>query len=167
MPRRKLTRFKAKRPSDEWIEAYGLLYSKGFVYTHPDKITPLTSQALFANDNPLILDLGSGRGEFTHAQAVKNPHINYVGIDMHLKSLYVSINRVGKSQLDNIKFIMIDILNALQRVESCSVQELFLLFPPPVLKEKYLHKDVMTQRFISEVYRGLKEGGAVPFCNRY
>lgn len=163
MPRRKLTRFKAIRPDDEALQAYGQLYTKGFVYSNPEKVTPITSQAVFKNSKPLILDLGCGRGEFSISQAKEAPNYNVVGIDNHLKSIYASINRAGKTGLKNIKFIQLDIMNALKRVESDSISQIFLLFPPPVLKEKFQYKDVITGPFMTEVGRCLEENGRFHF----
>ena len=36
----------------------------------------------FGNTKPLVLELGCGKGEYTLALAEKNPHINYIGIDI-------------------------------------------------------------------------------------
>lgn len=163
MPRRKLTRFKAKRPSNNLLEKYSHFYSRAFVYHHPEQVTAVTSEALFGDKRPLIIDLGCGRGEFTVAQAALHPNINYVGIDTHAKSLYVCIKRAAAQQLENVKFLRLDNLNALIRMETSSISEAYLLFPPPVLKEKYLHKDVITNSFISEIQRILQPAGKFHF----
>lgn len=126
-------------------------------------MTAIGSEELFGNKRPLILDIGCGRGEFTVEQAKRFPQRNYVGIDTHAKSLYVAINRAAAARVNNLKFIRIDAENGLQRIEDDGLAEIYLLFPPPVLKEKYLHKDVITSQFVASVERTLGEDGRFHF----
>lgn len=163
MPRRKLTRFKAKRPPAPIIQQYALFYSKADLHFQPEAVPAITSNTLFNNEKPLILDLGCGRGEFTVEQAKQHSEINYVGIDTHAKSLYASIKKAATAKLENIKFMRIDIENGFKRVPDQSIQTLYLLFPPPILKEKFLYKDVITERFVREAHRVLQSGGKLHF----
>ena len=50
-----------------------------------NKIHPLSGkwhQEVFHNDNPIVLELGCGKGEYTIALAARNPDSNYIGVDI-------------------------------------------------------------------------------------
>jgi tRNA (guanine-N(7)-)-methyltransferase len=161
--RRKLNRFRVTIPEPQQLERYLIYYSPKLVYHQPETLRPISSLEIFGNRQPLILDLGCGRGEFSIAQAQQCPEKNYVGIDSHLKSLHDAVNQASKQQLANVKFIHSDLRWVLIKVPETSVAEIFCLFPPPVKKKKYIKKDVITPQFIAHIYRILEVGGKFHF----
>lgn len=157
--RRKLNRFRVTIPEPQQLERYLIYYPPKLVYHQPETLRPISSLEIFGNRQPLILDLGCGRGEFSIAQAQQCPEKNYVGVDSHLKSLHDAVNQASKQQLANVKFIHSDLRWVLIKVPETSVAEIFCLFPPPVMKKKYIKKDVITAQFIEHIYRILEVGG--------
>ncbi len=161
--RRKLNRFRVTIPEQAIIDRYMLSYLSRNLYYRPETERPISSSGIFGNEQPLILDLGCGRGEFIIAQAQRFPAINFVGIDSHRKSLYDAVNKLSQQALKNLKFIHADLRWVLGIVPDGSVEEAFLLFPAPLMKKRYIKKDVLTASFIRHIHRILKDGGRFHF----
>ena len=51
---------------------------------------------LFGNDNPIHIEVGSGKGAFITGMAQQNPDINYIGIDIQLSVLSYALDKVIK-----------------------------------------------------------------------
>lgn len=161
--RRKLNRFKLAAPPPEIVKKYILPYPARLLHHCPESLTPIASIEIFGNRQPLILDLGCGRGEFIVSQAQASPHKNFIGVDIHWKSLFDAANKVKAHPLDNVRFIRSDVRWVLQQVPDSSIETIFLLFPPPITRKKYLKREVLTEDLIRQCHRILKTGGLFHF----
>ena len=163
MPRRKFNRFRVEKPAPELLARYLQVYPTEPLARRPQTCRPLSSPELFGNQQPLVLDLGCGRGEFVVAQAQQQPQINFVGVDIHWKSLYASVNRVAQQALPNVKFVRGDLRWLLNVIPSESIYGIYLLFPAPVMKKRYLNRDVLVEQFCHSLERILEPGGRFHF----
>ncbi|HIE45135.1 MAG TPA: tRNA (guanosine(46)-N7)-methyltransferase TrmB, partial [Flavobacteriaceae bacterium] len=59
----------------------------------------------FGNDNPIVLELGCGKGEYTVALAKKNPSINYIGVDIKGARFWRGAKTAIEENLDNVAFL--------------------------------------------------------------
>jgi tRNA (guanine-N7-)-methyltransferase len=163
MPRRKLDRFSVDPPSDEALRRYYRSYDGAILYRQPATLPDVTSRSLFDNEQPLVLDLGCGRGEFLLAQAQCHPQYNYVGLDWQRKYLYDAINHADRLDLPNVLFLRADLRQTISKVPAEAASALFLLFPPPVMKHKHQRKDLLKEAFVVELVRILIPGGTLTF----
>ncbi len=62
---------------------------------------------LFENDNPIYIEIGMGFGKFIYENALKNPNINYIGIERFDKVIARAIKKIDK-RLDNLYIIRMD-----------------------------------------------------------
>jgi tRNA (guanine-N7-)-methyltransferase len=164
MTRRKFNRFRVKPPEAAAFEQYCLIYPPKTLHFAPQTLPTINAETLFQNQNPLVIDLGCGRGEFVVAQAIEHPTCNFVGIDCHRKSIYAAVNRAQEQQVSNIRFILSDLRWVLQKVATASVQTIYLLFPAPVMKKKDRQRDVLTVALIEQLARMLRPGGHFHFA---
>jgi tRNA (guanine-N7-)-methyltransferase len=58
----------------------------------------------FHNDNPIILELGCGRGEYTVALAERNPDKNYIGIDIKGARMWRGAKTATERGMENVGF---------------------------------------------------------------
>ena len=67
----------------------------------------------FKNENPIILELGCGKGEYTVELAEKNPHQNYIGVDIKGARMHVGAKQAIAKNLKNVAFLRtnIEIIN--------------------------------------------------------
>ena len=66
---------------------------------------------LFNNNNPIHLEIGTGKGDFLISMAEKHPDINFIGIEKYDSVLIRAIEKVNLKSLDNIFFIREDAEN--------------------------------------------------------
>src|SRR5712691_1466510 len=87
---------------------------------------------LFGNRNPLVLEIGSGKGRFLIASALEHPEINYLGIEKSLHYHRVIHSRALKRGLNNVRLINHDAFLVLQKmIPDASVAEVHMYFPDP------------------------------------
>jgi tRNA (guanine-N7-)-methyltransferase len=163
MPRRVLDRFPVRQPSEEALQRYYRSYDGATLYHAPASLPEITSTSLFGKVLPLALDLGCGRGEFLIGQARQHPERNYVGLDQHRKYLYDAVSHAEPLDLDNLLFLRADLRQVLVKVPTESIAAIYLLFPSPVVKPKYLRKDILTPQFVAILASILVPGGTLTF----
>jgi tRNA (guanine-N7-)-methyltransferase len=113
----------------------------------------------FRNSNPLILELGCGKGEYTIGLAEKNPGCNYIGIDIKGARLWRACKTVMEKKLSNIAFIRthVDHLNSLFGEEE--VSGLWITFPDP--QPKKTRKRLTSPLFIERYRKIMKNDGII------
>ena len=117
------------------------------------------AQAFFKNSNPLILELGCGKGEYTVELAAKNPHINYIGVDIKGARLWRGAKLALQQGLKNVAFLRTNIELITQFFGENEVSEIWLTFPDPQMRK---HRKRLTSTVFLNKYRNfLKEGGIV------
>lgn len=90
----------------------------------------------FKNDNPLVLELGCGKGEYTVHLAKQNPEINYIGIDIKGARFWRGAKTALEERLENIGFVRTQIELITHCFAPNEVDEIWITFPDPQLKYK-------------------------------
>lgn len=163
MPRLKLKRFRVKPPTPEALATYYRNHEGRDLYHHAGELPPISAPELFGVDVPLVFDLGCGRGEFVVGQAAQRPDEYFVGMDWHVKSAWDAVNRAARAGLDNVRIIRADFRLALRLVPDDAASELYVLFPPPVLKPSKGGQDPLRDNVIPALHRVLRPGGYFHF----
>ncbi|MCF6180552.1 tRNA (guanosine(46)-N7)-methyltransferase TrmB [Lutibacter sp.] len=117
--------------------------------------------SFFKNDNPIILELGCGKGEYTIALARKNPNINYIGIDIKGARFWRGAKTALEENLTNVCFLrtqieLIDLLFA-----ENEVSEIWITFPDPQIKYKRTKHRLTNSDFLKKYHTILKPEGVV------
>lgn len=115
----------------------------------------------FGNQNPIVLELACGKGDYTLALARKNPHINYIGMDIKGERLWKAAKIAQADGLKNLMFIRgyIDhIENIFARNE---VDYIWITFPDPFLKSRKTKKRLTSHFFLQKYIKVLKDGGVI------
>jgi tRNA (guanine-N7-)-methyltransferase len=88
-------------------------------------------EAFFINNNPIVIELGCGKGEYTVGLATKYPEKNFIGIDLKGARLWRGCKLVTVQKLKNVAFIRtrIDQLEKLFGIQE--VAEIWITFPDP------------------------------------
>lgn len=108
------------------------------------------SQAFFGNSNPVILELGCGKGEYTVKLAMHYPEFNFVGIDIKGSRMWDGATQAKKLGLSNVGFLRTNIENIRLFFAEGEVSEIWLTFPDPQMKK--VRKRLTATNFI-ENYR--------------
>jgi len=89
--------------------------------------------SFFKNNNPIILELGCGKGEYTIGLAKANPSNNYIGIDIKGARLWRGLKNAREENLGNVAFIRSRVELIEYFFEKDEVSEIWITFPDPQL----------------------------------
>ena len=115
----------------------------------------------FRNNNPIVVELGCGKGEYTVNLAKLNPSVNYIGIDIKGARFWRGAKTANEENLDNVVFLrtQIELINHV--FGNDEVSEIWLTFPDPQIKYQR-RKHRLTNPIFLEIYKNiLKSDGIV------
>ena len=101
----------------------------------------------FENDNPIVLELGCGKGEYTVNLAKKYPNKNFIGIDIKGARLWRGCKTSNEDKMTNVAFLRTRIQLIEQFFAQNEVSEIWITFPDPQLKKP--NKRLTCERFLS------------------
>ncbi|MFU8859532.1 MAG: tRNA (guanosine(46)-N7)-methyltransferase TrmB [Cyclonatronaceae bacterium] len=113
----------------------------------------------FGNDNPIVLELACGKGEYTRELAKRNPNRNYIGIDRKGDRIWKGAVASLENELDNVRFLRIHIDHITGYFAPSEVDEIWITFPDPQLKKD--RKRLTSPMFIDRYRRIMKPGGII------
>ena len=149
MSRRKLHRFKHN------IEAYNVIEAGKPSYTEIKD----NWDKHFGNDNPLVLELACGKGEYTVGLAENIPDKNFIGIDIKGDRIARGSKRAQDKQLNNAAFLRTSIQYLEEFFTEKEVSEIWLIHPDPQASEKQERKRLTNQHFLNIYKKYLKKDG--------
>ncbi len=112
----------------------------------------------FKNDNPIVLELGCGRGEYTVALARRFPEKNFIGVDIKGARMWTGATEAKAEGLVNVGFLRTNIEIIDRLFAQGEVSEIWLTFPDPQMK-KYTKR--LTSSLFLARYRNILSGDAV------
>lgn len=118
---------------------------------------------VFGNDNPIHVEVGSGKGRFVTGMAAQNPDINYIGIDIQLSVLSYALDKVLESGLPNIKLLRVDGSSLTNYFDSGEVDLLYLNFSDPWPKTRHEKRRLTYRNFLETFEQILPENGEIHF----
>lgn len=117
------------------------------------------NSGFFKNNNPLILELGCGKGEYTVELAQRFPEINFIGVDIKGARLWKGAKMALESGLKNVGFLRTNIEIADRFFGKNEVDEIWLTFPDPQMKKT--RKRLTSTGFLNLYQKILKPGGLI------
>ncbi len=108
------------------------------------------NQEFFKNDNPIVLELGCGRGEYAVGLARKFPNKNFIGIDIKGARMWAGAKESHMDEILNVAFLRTDIELINHFFAHGEVAEIWITFPDPQMKK--VRKRLTSTRFM-ELYR--------------
>jgi len=115
----------------------------------------------FGNENPIVLELGCGKGEYTVGLAQMNPNINHIGIDLKGARLWRGAKTALEENLSNVAFLRTQIELIDQLFAENEVSEIWITFPDPQIKYKRTKHRMTNEVFLEKYERVLKKDGLI------
>ncbi len=115
----------------------------------------------FKNDNPIIVELGCGKGEYTIGLAQRNPNTNYIGIDVKGARFWRGAKTAVESGMNNTAFVRTQIELIEDIFAAHEVAEIWITFPDPQIKYKRTKHRMTNSEFLKMYKRILKPEGIV------
>ena len=115
----------------------------------------------FKNDNPIVLELGCGKGEYTVGLAKRFPNKNFIGIDIKGARFWKGAKTAIEEELPNVTFIrtQIELVDHIFGAEE--VSEIWITFPDPQIKYKRTKHRMTNTEFLKRYKHILKPDGTV------
>ncbi len=104
----------------------------------------------FHNDNPIVLELGCGKGEYTVGLARMFPNINFIGVDIKGARMHAGAKQALEENLQNVAFLRTNIEIIDRFFSEDEVQEIWLTFSDPQMKNP---RKRLTSTYFMERYR--------------
>mgnify|MGYP001397921660 CR=1 FL=1 len=114
----------------------------------------------FNNKNPIVLELGCGKGEYTIALAKRNPDKNYIGIDIKGNRIWKGATISKKQNLKNVRFLRTQIEFLDKCFASEEVSEIWITFPDPHIKYRRRKKRLVSPVML-ELYKKIMQKNAL------
>ncbi len=115
----------------------------------------------FKKDQPLVLELGCGKGEYTVALAKQFPNKNFIGVDVKGARIWYGAQTVDEDKMPNAAFLRTQI----ELLDFCfaenEVSEIWITFPDPQIKYKRLKHRLTEPAFLNRYKKILKTDGLV------
>ena len=118
-------------------------------------------EAFFGNENPIIVELGAGKGETSLMLAAKYPDKNFIAIDIKGDRLLKGAREAAEKELQNIAFLRMQIEHILYAFEENEVDEFWITFPDPFPKKRRAKKRMTSARFLTLYEKVLRNEGVV------
>jgi tRNA (guanine-N7-)-methyltransferase len=119
------------------------------------------NKSFFKNDNPVVLELACGKGEYTVNLATLFPDKNFIGIDYKGNRIWRGAKSALEDGVNNVAFLRIQIENLQDYFAAGEVDEIWITFPDPQPQLSREKKRLTSPRFLDKYILLLKPGGCV------
>lgn len=115
----------------------------------------------FKNDNPIVLELACGKGEYSVNMALAFPDKNFIGVDIKGNRMYIGAKRAVTEKIPNVAFLRARIEQITDYFDAHSIAEIWITFPDPFLRESKAKNRLTHHKFLALYQKILKPGGIV------
>ena len=115
----------------------------------------------FKNENPIVLELGCGKGEYSVALGRKNPNKNFIGIDIKGARFWRGAKTALEENITNVAFLRTQIELIDYAFAQNEVDEIWITFPDPQIKYKRTKHRMTNSEFLKRYKKILKPQGHV------
>ncbi len=118
---------------------------------------------LFGNENPLVMEIGMGKGKFLMELAALHPDINYLGVERYGSVLYRALQKMEEHPLPNIRFLCINAEVLPEIFEEGELDYIYLNFSDPWPKDRHAKRRLTSGEYLKRYDKVLKKGGRLEF----
>ena len=118
---------------------------------------------VFGNDHPLHLEIGMGKGRFITEMALRNPQINYLGIEKYSSVLIRGLDKRAEVEAPNLYFLRMDAEEICEVFAPGEVDRIYLNFSDPWPKERHAKRRLTSREFLARYDQILVPEGCIEF----
>lgn len=119
------------------------------------------SADFFKNQNPIIIELGCGKGEYTVGLAEKYPDKNYIGMDLKGARMWRGCKDSIEKNMKNVAFVRSKIQNLEHIFDNDEIEEIWITFPDPQPRSSKEKKRLSSPAFIARYKNILKKDATI------
>ncbi len=118
---------------------------------------------LFGNEGEIHIEIGMGKGRFMYEMALRNPDINYIGIEKYSAVLLRAVQKMEEEPRENLMFIRMDAEEIAEVFDAGEVGRIYLNFSDPWPKDRHAKRRLPSREFLARYDKILKQGGRIEF----
>ncbi|ACT92296.1 tRNA (guanosine(46)-N7)-methyltransferase TrmB [Dyadobacter fermentans] len=150
MGRKKLAFYRFSEEADNVVQAGKPLYSE---------IKGNWNKLYFNNENPIVVELACGKGEYTIGLGAKFPDKNFIGVDIKGDRIARGSAMASEQNLTNVAFLRAGIQFSEEFFGQGELSEIWLVHPDPQVRNRYEKYRLTNPTFLSRYANFLKPGG--------
>lgn len=133
-----------------------------YVVSEPEKLRG-SWISYFGNENPIHVEIGTGKGQFIMELARRNPDINYIGIEKYSSVLLRALEKRREVELNNLYFIRYDAEYLNTIFAENELERIYLNFSDPWPKDRHAKRRLTSRNFLSKYDKCLIRDGELIF----
>ena len=157
---RQIVRLKI-RPLSDSAKSLLLDWKSGELHRDPQRFPKLDSERLFGNLNPLVVEIGSGSGDFLCDQAASHPHANFLGIEVSHRPAAACAALAHDQGLVNLRVLRADFKLLVPLFPKRAWTKVYLHFPDPPHKSGDQKRRIFDQAFLDSMEEVLSTKGEI------
>ncbi|PGT91167.1 MULTISPECIES: tRNA (guanosine(46)-N7)-methyltransferase TrmB [Bacillaceae] len=118
---------------------------------------------VFGNQNPIHIEVGTGKGQFLAGMSQQNPNINYIGIELFDSVIVAAIQKAVDKQLSNFKLLNVNAKNLTEYFDQGEIDRVYLNFSDPWPKVRHAKRRLTYKSFLQMYESVLVKGGEIHF----
>lgn len=145
-------------------------WAEEFINNHPEVIIPNPEERkgkwkeVFGNDNPLHIEVGTGKGQFVTGMAKANPEINYIGIELYDSVIVCALEKALEAGTpSNLRLLKVNGADLYKYFEKNEVSRVYLNFSDPWPKVRHAKRRLTHEGFLSLYESVLIDNGEIHF----
>ncbi|MEO8764968.1 MAG: tRNA (guanosine(46)-N7)-methyltransferase TrmB [Ginsengibacter sp.] len=142
------------------LKRFGEIKTFANVLEYPEDIAGKW-HLFFQNNNPVILELACGKGEYTTGLAQLYPEKNFIGVDIKGNRIWAGAKFALDNHLSNAAFLRTQIQKIDSYFTAAEVKEIWITFPDPQLRMSKAKKRLVHPRFLRLYQKILQPGGSI------
>lgn len=144
-------------------------WAMDLIETHPEIVVKPPEECrgswneVFGNENPIHVEVGTGKGQFVTRMAKAYPNVNFIGIERYESVLVTGVQRVIDQPQANLRFLQEDVTNITDFFDKGEVDRLFINFTDPWPKERHAKRRLTNESFLEKYELIMGKDGEIHF----
>jgi tRNA (guanine-N7-)-methyltransferase len=132
----------------------------GLNHQNDNQKSVMKASEVFANENPVVLEIGFGMGKSLVEMSKNAPELNFIGIEVHKPGVGACIALAMEEGVENLRVYEHDAIEILADcIPDASITTVQLFFPDPWHKKKHHKRRIVSPEFVETIRQKLKIGG--------
>lgn len=120
-------------------------------------------QERFGKNQPLHIEVGTGKGQFIYQMAKAHPEINYIGIEIETSVIVTALEKLIEEELPNLQLLRVDGRDLTEYFADSEVDLLYLNFSDPWPKTRHAKRRLTYKTFLATYEKILVPNGEIHF----
>lgn len=116
---------------------------------------------IFANDNPIHLEIGAGKGDFIIEKAKTNPNINFIALEMNTNAFVIASRKIIEQELTNVIGLVDYAEELTDTFDENEIDHIYINFSTPWPKTKHHKRRLSHPRFLERYEKIIKSNGII------